>query len=615
MFSIKVNGKWLEFAPDQSIQIVHSCPVFDPDRISRTFSFPFKLPLTARNQSALRFAYRFDAKRNWDNNAGELYIASSLYESGQLAVLGSNSNALDTVFQNSPVEQIELLNNINLWEIMESVSVPSTGPAAQITLTVLTPPLDYVISIETNIYSLTYAATVGMTTSQVANALRDLINVDYPGMASTSTGTVLHLESDDVDAHNPEWSSLQGLTILSYWTLGKVTQRNLVNYAKVLKGTPSDKFCFPVIRWENLYDTVNPAYTKAVNLVLGDDTFENTPYLAENNWEYSFIPFLRLTYILNRIANAAGIGSVTQVGVPDWENIIIPNNMTLDKSYRHYEASDEYKYINGYTDTIDLNLHVPRITAQEFIRRIITSLNLVVEFKDGGLVFRPADSIIQQIAVELDNVDPATVSVAQKKPTGMVLNYAEGSREQYVVSGQLQPYEWSYAEQQVYLPFNTFPVRQGLIDDAAVNGLMRIPHTRQVGKSPALDGKYSDLPFYLLFHRANGITSNSKSYVYATYDHKDYTGIAVPDAISLEMEDLALNLFEDSLDVKDYNELRFDAVITLAQLLKLREWAGCRVQFWHPIGMINALIKEVDATIEPGQAEFIRARFTGLLMQ
>lgn len=615
MFSIKVNGKWLEFAPDQNVQLVHSCPVFDPDRMGRTFSFPFKLPLTPRNQSTLRFAYRFDAKRNWDNNAGELYIASSLYESGQLAVIGSTGNSLDTVFQNAPVEQVELLNNINLWEIMEQVSVPSTGPAAQITLTVLTPPRDYVISIETNIYSLTYAETVGMTTSEVADDLRDQINVDYPGMASTTTGTVLHLESDDVDAHNPEWSSMQGLTILSYWTLGKVTQRNLVNYAKVLKATPSSKFCFPVIRWENLYDTVNPAYTKAVNLVLGDDTFENTPYVAEHNWEYTFIPFLRLTYILNRIASAAGIGSVTQVGVPDWENIVIPNNMTLDKSYRHYEASDEYKFINGYTDTIDLNLHVPRITAQEFIRRIITSLNLVVEFKDGGLVFRPADHIIQQIAVELDNVDPATVSISQKKPTGMVLNYAESSREQYVVSGQLQPYEWSYAEQQVYLPFNTFPIREGLIDDAAVNGLMRIPHTRQVGKSPALDGKYSDLPFYLLFHRANGLTSQSKSYVYATYDDNSYAGTAVSGAISLEMEDLALNLFEDSLDVKDYNELRFDAVITLAQLLQLREWGGCRVQFWHPLGMVTALIKEVETTIEPGHTEFIRARFTGLLVQ
>ena len=615
MFSIKVNEKWLEFAPDQNVQLVHSCPVFDPDRMGRTFSFPFKLPLTPRNQSALRFAYRFDAKRNWDNNAGELYIASSLYESGQLAVIGSTGNSLDTVFQNAPVEQIELLNNINLWEIMEQVSVPNTGPAAQITLTVLTPPRDYVISIETNIYSLTYAETVGMTTSEVADDLRDQINVDYPGMASTTTGTVLHLESDDVDAHNPEWSSMQGLTILSYWTLGKVTQRNLVNYAKVLKGTPSSKFCFPIIRWENLYDTVNPAYTKAVNLVLGDDTFENTPYVAEHNWEYTFIPFLRLTYILNRIASAAGIGSVTQVGVLDWENIIIPNNMTLDKSYRHYEASDEYKYINGYSNTIDLNLHVPRITAMDFIRRVITSLNLVVEFKDGGMVFRPADHIIQAIAIELDNVDPSTVSISQKKPTGMVLNYADNSREQYVVAGQLQPYEWSYAEQQVYLPFNTFPVREGLIDDAAVNGLMRIPHTRQVGKSPALDGKYSDLPFYLLFHRANGLTSQSKSYVYATYDNNSYAGAAVSGAISLEMEDLALYLFEDSLDVKDYNELRFDAVITLAQLLQLRNWKGCRVQFWHPLGMVTALVKEVEATIDASEASMVRVRFTGLLVQ
>jgi len=103
--------------------------------------------------------------------------------------------------------------------------------------------------------------------------------------------------------------------------------------------------------------------------------------------------------------------------------------------------------------------------------------------------------------------------------------------------------------------------------------------------------------------------------VYATYDDNSYAGTAVSGAISLEMEDLALYLFEDSLDVKDYNELRFDAVITLAQLLQLREWGGCRVQFWHPLGMVTALIKEVETTIEPGHTEFIRARFTGLLVQ
>jgi hypothetical protein len=39
------------------------------------------------------------------------------------------------------------------------------------------------------------------------------------------------------------------------------------------------------------------------------------------------------------------------------------------------------------------------------------------------------------------------------------------------------------------------------------------------------------------------------------------------------------------------------------------------VEFWHPLGRVIALVKEVEATIDASEASQVRVRITGLLVQ
>jgi hypothetical protein len=616
MITLQNDGKTLELAPDQSVQITISNPVFDPDRISRVFTLPFKLPITSRNSMAMQFRHRFDSSQRLSTTNAQLSINSNHLDSGEIKIIGSVPDAIEVAFQNNQVDLVDQLSNVNLWEIMDTITIPDTAPSALITLTVFTPPLEYIIGIDGNIYGLTAAETASMTTAQVAVALRDQINADYPGMASTSTGTVLHLDSAMIDAAPCDWSAMVNLEILSYYTVGRRVMRNFTNYVNSVRSTPSNKIVFPVVRWENFYGTDNPAYTKAVNKHIGTTVYENTPSLQQE-WEVTYIPFVKVRYILERIALAIGVGYIKNENIPDFERLIVPNNYAFDAMYYNYYEDEQNKYLNGFGTAIDLNRHVPRITALEFIRRLVASLNLTCEYKDGGLVFRNVVDIQNESAYEAsDYLEVNSVSTKINRQRSLEYRYQDNPREQYSVPLQQQP--WSDGDdnvQQIILPFNTMYVRIGLIDDPAVEGLMRIPHTSQPGKSPLYNGTGSDLPFYLLFQRDTAQTSNSETYVYATYDDRAADGTTLLGNLSLEMEDLLAIQFEETIYYANANEVRLSLVMPVNDFLSFRNWKQGKVYAWHPLGRFTMAVKDMQADVRVmEESNYVRVEVSGVLV-
>ena len=619
MFALKVRQSNIELSPGQSLPLTISCPIFDPDRIGRVFTLPFKVPLTPHNQKALKFANRFDAQAQWDVSTAALMVGGGQYDSGELVALGMNQQALEVMFRNLPLTLLEDLARINVHEILETIAMPSSAPAAKVTLNIPVPPADYNISIETNLYGLTFAASTGMSQLDVANYFKNAINADYPGMASVTIGTTLILDSALLDLYNPEWASLVGFTILSYWTVGKTSQRNFVNHVKNLSIAPATTHVFPIVKWYTFYGGKNSVYGDTVNQLLGVTQFENEPHADETQFQYTFIPFLRLSYILERIRNAADIGYLAgYVDDADFSAIILPNNFSCDKSYNNWEETDEFLNINGFVSSIDLNLHAPKMTALEFLKRLVLGLNLIIEFKEGGLYFRKALDLVQDAPINWDGkVDAKTINYKIKAPKGIKLDYPENNKESYSVGGQLVPYIIGEGKTPISTGFNTFPSKIGLI---IANGFGRYPHTEQMGNSPIFGGVNNDMQLHLLFDRGYGTTSApyNESYVYATYDEIGDDDATVIGALSLELDGeygLVPVNFADTILLPDASELDLTAILPVSELYRLKRWENARVRFYHPNGTITGILKSVDFAIPMDGGELVPAKATLALIR
>ena len=71
MIILRLNTTPLDLEPGEALQLTVANPLLDQDGAEALFSFPFKLPATARNLTALAHANRLD---NADNTTTQLCL-------------------------------------------------------------------------------------------------------------------------------------------------------------------------------------------------------------------------------------------------------------------------------------------------------------------------------------------------------------------------------------------------------------------------------------------------------------------------------------------------------------------------------------------------------------
>lgn len=610
MFSLYArNNKQLELTSGQSLSITLSCPIFDPDRVARTFSLPFKIPLTPANRKAILHANRFDAHNSWDPTSARLFVGGGEFDNGEFVVLGSNDKEIDAVFRNAPTTLLDDLDKIKIYEILETVDIDQIIEAVA-TLTVHPPPFAYQIRVGSIDYTLGIGGSSSMTTGEVALYFANLINADYPGMAE-ATSTELKLDSFKIDEYPVFFSGLSGFTVASYISSGQASQANFLNHVETLFDTPADTHVFPVVRWRSFYEGKNKLYVEIVNPCFDGTALQNEPNEEETLFKYTYIPFIRLKYILNRIKEHVGIGYLAgYVDDPEFQRLILPNNYSCDRSYRsYYDTSDSYLYLNGFVPEIDLNAHVPRMSALDLIKKLAASLNLIIEYKDGGLYF---SKVIDLLSLPPANwtkyVDNNGISLKLKQPKGLVLDYVENTKDAEPKSGQLGKYTLGAGGNNQYLPFNTF-VEFGA--DLQDHGTFRCPRTNQPGRSFIFGGKENDLTFHLLFDRDTGTNTELEEYVYATHDEYASDHSTVVGELSLELTgDLGLvaQNFGDSLKIPDASDIDVAIVIPIGEIYRIRAWKNARITFYHPNGTVIAIIKSVEAQLVESSASMLVAR-------
>lgn len=614
MFALKIDNTALDVSPDAEVGLVLSCPLFDRERIVRTFSLPFTLPLTPRNQRALAHVNRFDSSEAWGEHPCSLWSGAGTFDTGELLCTGSGPDALEVAFRNLPVTVAEDLKRIFINEILDTLSIPDTGPAAEIQLDITTPPFAYDITIGGINYTLGIGGSSGMTTSDVGVYFRDLINADYPGMATSNT-TQLILDSALVNAATVDWSVMTGFTIASYVTTGQSAQQSFLNYAEGVAATPADELLFPMMAWEGLYEGKNAIFQSVVNPIFDGEGLENTEDEDETRFEWTYIPCVRVPYILDKIIEAAGIGYRAGWFTDNADALAMftVNNLTCDQAYRDWYADELFKYLNGYVQEINLNKHVPKMTALDFLMKLCGGLNLILEYKEGGLHFTKALDLVAAPPVSWDGYATNAYKIALRKPVGATLRYPDNDREGFTYSTQLDKYVLGEGSAQMEMPFLTMQVNNGFI---LGHGTFRAPHTKQLGKSPIFSGNVSDLPLTLLFDRGAGATSEAESYPFATLDELGDDEATTTGGLSLVLDGtygLVAQMYGSMLGYGDLADLDVTAVVPEGELYRLRRWENARVRFYHPNGMVTMVLRAVEFSLAVRAADgWVEVKARGL---
>lgn len=616
MLSLRLNSELLDLDTDAGMEIVLSCPLFDKDKVARSFSYPFRLPLTDRNRRALRHVNRFDATNPWSTSGCVLEVSGGQFEAGELVTLGSDPDRLEVQFRNVPVTVLEDLQRLNVHEILETLIVPDTTDDAAIILTITSPPFAYQIRIGGIDYTLGIGGSSGMTTSDVGVYFRDLINADYPGMASSNT-TQLILDSALINDNPALWTTMTGFSIASYITVGQKAQNDFVAYVEAVIATPVDEIVWPIYEWSGLYAGKNSLYEGTANPVFAGAGLKNAPNDDESKWQYTYIPGVRLPYILERIRAAAGIGYLAGY-VTDNADFLAAfevSNLTCDKSYKDYYDDETYKFLNGFGYSIDLNRHVPKMTALEFLKKLCDGLNLIMEYKQGGLHFTKVLDLLTEAPAEWGNfVSDRDYNFTLKEPQGVTMTFPDNDKEGYSAAGQLDDYVVAPGKTRITLPFGTLATNNGFLLD---HGTYRCPLTDQPGQSPIFGGHNTDLPLTLLFYRGVKETSEMEDYAYASHDELDTDETTVIGGLSLELDGdygLVAQNWGASLLFSDLQSLDIRAVLPASALHSLRRWKNARVRFFHPNGAVVLILRSVEFQVRSRlDSGWVPARIRGVV--
>jgi hypothetical protein len=615
MLSLRLDKQPLEFSPGFGLNLVSTCPIFDRDRIGRVFSLPFSLPKSPKNLQVLGHLGRFDSKSAIPPDA-RLHVGASQYDSGELVITGSDETSIKAAFRNKPLTIAKRLGEIYINEILETLTIPDTGPPRVILLDVHVPPFAYDIHLDTIDYVLGIGGSSAMTHAEVCQYFRDQINADFPGLV-TAYPTQIALDSDMINDLIPDWSGMTGFTINSYVTIGQSWHQSFLNYVEDVVDTPVASHCWPTVYWESFYEAANPQWANTVNPIFDGNGLENVEDENEQSFQWAYMPFVRVPYIIDKIKEAVGIDYVIgYIDDGDVQQMIVTNNRTVDQSFKDFYEDETWKYLNAGQTSINLNNHVPKITALDFLNRLATGLGFTIDYDENGMVWVP---ILDRIAPAPANWDKAIsvtdYDMAIPEIEGVHLVYPKDEQENMPdVEDQLAAYDVAPAEHRVEMPFLTMITGTCTL---AGHGDRRSPLTKRKGQSPLFGGGTSNMPLGFLLYRGLKDTSTGQSFPYAANDELDVDEIAVIGGLSLQLGGdygLVNQVFGETILYGDKRTINISAVVSEGELHRLRKWDNARVRFYHRNGTVTAVLREFSFDAEVAGTGMMKVRCKAIVV-
>lgn len=605
MLRLRLDTTYLDLPPDAALTLTVHNPLFDPDGAEALYSFPFTLPATPRNLETLSHASRLDSSNNTTTYTNAvLEIEGVPFDNGVLELDEQKftREGIGAIYRNAVPELLDELEKIKIHEILETVAATYLTPKSvwKFDLTI-SPPNTYAITIDGSV--ITYNAGAGETSAQIVTGLSANIDAVFPAMSYNPPGnTQLQLESAQVNLHPVGLFSLVGLSLVSVVTTGQARQTGFQNRVAEVNATPVDSHAWPMLFWLNFYQGSNRRkFTSYINAAVGGNFIENQPY-ADPAWETTFVPFVKLPYIFARIAANTALVS-TWAGYfddTDIQQLLVFNNRAVDELIEDiYEEGDDTKFINGFQLNIDLNRHVPEMTARELLSRFLSAFALWYDYTGTTITFYKKQDQLDDAPIDWTHLTEPGYTATRNRREGFTLDYQE-TEDQYTDPAQLQPYTYGDGKDDIELPFHTLNMTSRSAYVVAAN--LKLPILNQAGSSTEGGLGDNDFSFRLLFDRGMQPASNSQTYRYGSHDYSNYAGSAVG-SLSLDLNDASGLYHQNHKSIlkllSDGQPVTLPMRLGIHHILDARKWENSRRTIKLEDGHVTAVIKSIQFRATP----------------
>jgi len=600
MLNIKINGLPVDLEAEQALDVVATNPVVDKDKISRAFTFPFTLPNTPNNLHVRNHVHRLDASKLRKDDEGIVEFGGHQLLTGKVKTSTTTNESEEAFMQNIPLDVWQKLGQFKISEILEPVDISGIPVLNDVWLfTADVPPNLYQIIIDGEVFI--YDSIGGDDSFDVVTALAALINAVYPGMATAQATNALLLDSTMVNAHAVQLdATLQHLTLTSVVTVGEQAMIRMLTHVEEVFATPIPEYCFPVIRWHELYPAgENSLYGKWVNMCIDGVAFQNVEDLAKR-WFNTFIPQVRVPYILDRISvqmSAAGwVGDVFDSEAI--QNLIVVSNYCLDKVYYDRYIDQDFYYINGFEQSWRLNDCVPQLTAADFIREICVMFQLTFEYADGSYSFVKSKDRADRPPINLNNKVSRNYSIAKNTANGWVLRYRENPLEKHVEVGQLASYPVGASDIKIEIARTLYMTSEYA---SSLGGFLKVPVTEHPGAARVFSSgaTRSTMPLTFLMEYGQQEAELGNEYIYASHDTTDYADTEIGDfALSIDGDKGLISQWQSGvIEYTDADLISITVILSLGDIQKLMEWKKAKATFYHPFGTVVGMIKSIKARL------------------
>lgn len=94
--AIKINGSFLDLSPNLQLRIRMRGPLFKRDFLPRSYTYPFKIPATPKNNKILGYRHLTDAHQRNFQDTVELYLEGQLFGEGLLNIRSYSNGEFDS---------------------------------------------------------------------------------------------------------------------------------------------------------------------------------------------------------------------------------------------------------------------------------------------------------------------------------------------------------------------------------------------------------------------------------------------------------------------------------------------------------------------------------------
>lgn len=602
---IDLNKSPLQLTPSTQLNLTWTNPIFDADSVGRGYSLPFNVPGSGENLLGLEFANRLDAKNKGGKQPAKLFLLNNYIDEGVAQITGGSEENIEVVFKNKHRDVLDDLDDINIRDITGTVNVPYTG-ATQWTLT-FTPGVGfYQLVIDDNYYQ--DSRDIALAT--IVQDMTIAINNDYPGLAFydifTPEQLKLNITLYDIDV---PFQLLVGITLNGADTIAQDKHDSFTDFITAITATPRTDVCFPMMWVPNFYGGQNPAFQGIANYY-HDGSFRINTASDDKEWEHAFIPFVRITYVLQWIIEQ--LGYTTLAGdlydLTDFQQLVYYSGRALDDvTMTDFGFGDQY--YNQYIQSFTIAELLPDITAREFMQKL-GLLNFFIELEGNQFRIKKKATLVRKSPIDWTRkAEPAYKQQFQDK-AGFKLEYEELDIEVTKDATQLQP----YGDGLNVSTFPVFPLYTNVWYDTVTESLVQLLYTTAEGTSEAM-GIENDPGFRLAFYRGYLADREGLLYPLGNTIDTDVLGASVG-SLSLQLEGtngIYEALWKNFIELADAPTITKTVELSVPDILEVKKWVNPVRTIYHKQGVMRGIIRDIKVIATPNDVLLSQVEFIQLL--